>query len=138
MIRGYITFLTTFAKQLSQLSYPHHLIRVCFAEEGSRDNTFSIAEDIAIDLQTKYGFAEATVYKPPISGNKFSLAERRNMTIEYQRRGHMAKARNCLTKLGLRNEKWIQWLDVDVQQFRPDLIEQFLQSNKGYGSLGVS
>lgn len=129
-LRNAAKFLPTFAEQLSHLDYPHSLIRIGFAEEGSSDDSFRIATEIASALKTNHGFSNATVYKLQISGNNFTLADRRDIQIELQRRGHMARARNILASLALTDEKWILWIDVDVKIFRPDLIKQFLYSDK--------
>ncbi len=52
--------------------------------------------------------------------------------IDFQvtRRKHLAKARNRLLFAGLRDEKWVLWLDVDLRYIPPDLVQQLIAVQK--------
>lgn len=129
-IRDAEHLLNIFAKSLNTLTYPHHLIRVAFAEDGSKDNTYNKAVEVSEVLKTEYGFKDSHTYKLPIKGNTVSHYNRHEDSVQIARRSHMAKARNLLTKFALRDEEWVFWIDIDIIKFRPDIIQQFLYSNK--------
>jgi glycosyltransferase involved in cell wall biosynthesis len=122
--------LKHFSDQLAKLTYPHHLVSVYFGEDGSSDDTFDIANQIANQLVRRHGFRDAKVFKLPINGNKSDRQTRHFPSKQIERRSHLAKARNLLTKLALKDEEWILWIDSDVGYFRDDVIQQFLFSDK--------
>lgn len=123
-------YLQPFAEQLNSLSYPHHLMSVYFAEEGSSDDTYMKGQKIAQQLRAQYGFKNASIFKLPITGNNISRENRHDKSIQISRRSHIAKARNLLTNLALKDEKWILWIDADMIKLRPDIVQQFLFCDK--------
>lgn len=129
-LRDAAPFIEKFTDVINTLTYPHELIRISFAEEGSTDNSFNMALKAAEKLRNEYKFKDAVVHKLPFVGNKNPRWNRHNKKIQFERRSHLAKVRNALTKLAFRNDSWILWLDVDVVKLRPDTVQQFLFSNK--------
>jgi GT2 family glycosyltransferase len=51
-------------------------------------------------------------------------------SIQYQRRSILAKSRNYLLHRALDDEEWVLWLDVDVCQYPPDVIERLMEVGK--------
>jgi mannan polymerase complexes MNN9 subunit/mannan polymerase II complex ANP1 subunit len=129
-IRDAAHLMEKFGAILQKLTYPHHLIRVGFGEDGSVDNTLEVATNVAKDLKTKYDFKDAMVFQLPIKGKRFSRSRRHDDDIQIERRSHLAKVRNMLTERALKREQWILWIDIDVVEIRNDVIEQFIYSNK--------
>ncbi|XP_045208330.2 uncharacterized protein LOC123560133 [Mercenaria mercenaria] len=119
-----------FSEQLSKINYPHQLVSIYFGEEGSTDDTLEVATQMATKLKQDYGFRNTKVFKLPIKGNSSNRKTRHFPSKQIERRSHLAKARNLLTKFALKDEEWVLWIDSDVGQFRPDIIQQFLFSNK--------
>ena len=50
--------------------------------------------------------------------------------IQAQRRAILAKSRNHLLAHALDDEEWVLWLDVDVIEYPPDIIERLLATAK--------
>ncbi|XP_064651989.1 uncharacterized protein LOC135502815 [Lineus longissimus] len=49
---------------------------------------------------------------------------------EIDRLSHLASARNVLLTLGLEDEDWVMWLDIDIKRAPRDLLQLMLKANK--------
>ncbi|XP_045169441.2 uncharacterized protein LOC123532145 [Mercenaria mercenaria] len=129
-VRDAVDFLDQFGYLLSTISYPHNLISVHFGEDGSTDDTVFVAKRVCDRLINEFGFRKCTIYTMKIKGNKTTRKSRHDAKHQISRRSHMGKARNLLSNYGLEEEAWVLWIDSDVISFRPDIIQQFLYSDK--------
>lgn len=121
--------LNNFFKQLAKLSYPHNLISVYFGEDGSTDRTLDMATLVADDLKSNYGFRDAAAYHFNISGGVHGTwGDVHHRSSQYERRAHLAKARNMLLKIGLARGAfdYVLWIDSDIKELPTDLVEQLL------------
>jgi hypothetical protein len=50
--------------------------------------------------------------------------------IQFERRVVLAKSRNHLLSHALDDEEWVLWLDVDVIEYPPDIIERLIATGK--------
>lgn len=124
-----VHLLKNLMKQLNTLTYPHHLLSVYFGEDSSADRTLDMATLIADDLKNKYGFNDSVSYHFNISGGIHgSWNDVHIRSIQYERRAHIAKARNLLLKVALKKGQfdYILWIDSDISTLPKDLIQQLM------------
>ncbi len=120
--------LPRYFRNLCSLDYPHDKISVVLGEDSSRDgSTFKIAQDAVKLVEPYFHRVEAVQLheewsRPPVSKHE--------QTIQVDRRKHMARSRNKLLHIGLRDEKWALWMDVDLAYIPPDLIQQMISVQK--------
>ena len=131
-------FYQDYWDNLLALSYPHQLIALGFIIPKTREgNAATQALQNAIAL-TQSGpqekrFASITIlrqdFDPPISSQ--DEAERHKKENQPARRGAMAKARNSLlfTTIGP-STSWVLWLDADVVETSPSLIQDMTFHDK--------
>ncbi|KAK1754971.1 mannan polymerase complexes MNN9 subunit [Echria macrotheca] len=124
---------------LLKLSYPHELITLGFILPKTKEGNAAYAElDKQITKTQKFGpekdrFRSIIIlrqdFDPPIPSQ--DEAERHKMQNQKPRRAAMAKARNSLlfTTLGP-STSWVLWLDADVIETPPTLIQDLAFHNK--------
>ena len=121
-------FLDSYFGVLSRLSYPKHLISLSVLEGDSRDDTARlVAErlDAVGDLYRRHGLWRFdTGFQLPPGAPRWSPH------LQLFRRKAIARARNHLLSRALLDEDWVMWLDVDVIQTPPDLIEILLATGR--------
>lgn len=131
-------FYQEYWDNLLALSYPHELISLGFIIPKGREGneaTKLLQERIA---KTQAGssskrFASITILRqdeePPLSSQAES--ERHAMAAQKERRAAMSKARNALlfTTLGP-TTSWVLWLDSDVIETPPSLIQDLASHDK--------
>lgn len=116
--------LNDYVKRLHRLTYPHGLITLGFLESDSSDTTFA-------DLQRRMpaldaAFRRARLWKKDFGYRIPAGVPRWEPAIQVERRAILAKSRNHLLFHALDDEAWVLWLDVDVVEYPPDLIERLL------------
>ncbi|KAK3603287.1 hypothetical protein CHS0354_007615 [Potamilus streckersoni] len=130
-VRNSAEHLETYETQLVKLTYPHHLISVFFGEDNSDDRTFTIAKMLAKRFSTIHGFKRSKAFHFNITGGVDGVwGDIHERTMQFARRKHLAKSRNMLLRRGLKDEKWVLWIDCDISQTPKDLIQQLLFANK--------
>jgi len=122
---------------LLRLTYPHHLISLGFITPKTKEgNAATAALQAAVDkTQTgpeKSRFASVAIlrqdFETPISQDE---AERHKMQNQKPRRAAMSRARNSLlfTTIGP-STAWVLWLDSDIVETPPSLIEDLAAHDK--------
>ncbi|CZT24474.1 probable protein MNN9 [Ramularia collo-cygni] len=130
-------FYQEYWDNLCKLSYPHDLISLGFIIPKGREGnlaTQQLQERIAKTQapSNKNRFASITILRqdeePP---NGQSESERHAMAAQKERRASMSKARNSLlfTTLGP-TTSWVLWLDSDVVETPPSLIQDLAAHDK--------
>lgn len=120
--------LATYFSGLEHLTYPKSRLSLGMIESDSTDGTYELLT-ARIDsirplfhavhlIRRDYGF----VLPPHVP--------RWLPQIQVQRRSILARARNQLLFRALDDETWVLWLDVDVIEFPPDIIERLLATGK--------
>jgi hypothetical protein len=110
------------------LTYPHHLISFGFLESDSSDATYTELNRFRPRLERQ--FRRVTVCKRDF-GYKVPLGMHRGVPpIQVERRTVLAKSRNRLLFAALRDEEWVLWLDVDVTEYPPDVLERLLAAGR--------
>ncbi|XP_064623936.1 uncharacterized protein LOC135485609 [Lineus longissimus] len=127
--------LPTFNHLLNGLTYPKSLISVVFGEEKSIDNTVNITYAMLNEMVRDY--RRVGIHSLQVnSGFTTNTAEshhanyKHSMEMQYERRRHIALARNVLLSHGLKDEDWVLWLDSDIEWVPNDLIEHMLWAKK--------
>lgn len=132
-------FYQEYWDNLLRLSYPHELITLGFilpkTKEGNQATT-ELQRQIAKTQKTapeKDRFKSIIIlrqdFDPPIPSQDESV--RHKMEHQKARRAAMAKARNSLlfSTLGP-STSWVLWLDADVIETPPDIIQDLARHNK--------
>lgn len=121
-------FLDGYFKALSKLDYPAGQVSIGLLESDSRDNTFAELNGRIAGLRAKYRQAglwkKDFAYRIPPGVPKYAYH------IQVERRITLAKSRNHLLFRALDDEDWVLWLDVDVIEYPPDVIERLLATGK--------
>jgi len=111
---------------LRVLTFPHAQIALGFLESDSQDGTFAWLKEILPDLQSE--FSRVALLKRD-SGFQM-VGERWEVGNQRKRREILAQSRKYLLSRSLQEEDWVLWLDVDVQCYPLNVIEQLLESGK--------
>lgn len=131
-------FYQEYWDNLLKLSYPHELISLGFILPKTKEGNAATA---ALQLQIqktqtgsqKKRFASVTILRQDTESpqNSQDESERHKMSNQKQRRSAMSKARNSLlfTTMGP-TTSWILWLDADIVESPPSLIQDLASHNK--------
>jgi glycosyltransferase involved in cell wall biosynthesis len=120
-VAGYCTLLR-------EITYPHHLISIGFLESDSSDNTLAALERKLPGLQRE--FRRVGLWKTDFGYHVPPGIHRGAAPIQGERRTILARSRNHLLFHALDDEDWVLWLDVDVIDYPPDIIERLLATGK--------
>jgi len=121
-------YIQRYFELLYQLTYPHSLISIAFLESDSSDNTCPILERRL--RESKEVFRSARLWKKDFGFHIPAGTHRSCTSIQLQRRSILAKSRNYLLFRALNDEDWILWLDIDIVEYPPDIIEKLLDTEK--------
>jgi hypothetical protein len=117
-----------YVRRLHRLAYPHDLISIGFLESDSSDTTFADVQRRLPALGSE--FRRARLWKKDFGYRISPGVPRWEPSIQVERRAILAKSRNHLLFHALDDEAWVLWLDVDVIEYPPDLIERLLAVEK--------
>ena len=120
--------LEGYCARLSTLTYPHHRISLGFLESDSVDETWAELNRHAEDLKRR--FRSVTLWRKDFGYRIPAGIHRGAESIQMERRAVLAKSRNHLLFHALDDEDWVLWLDVDVIEYPPDLIERLLAAGR--------
>lgn len=120
--------IAAYVERLIGLTYPHHLISLGFLESDSYDTTFRRMQAQLPLLERS--FRKVNLWKRDFGFQVPAGMHRGDPRIQLERRVVLAKSRNHLLMHALNDEEWVLWLDVDVFDFPPDLIERLLVTGR--------
>lgn len=115
-------------ERLLKLDYPRHLLSLGILESDSTDNTFAAFESLAEKHKTQ--FSRINCIRKDFGYVIPEGVPRWQPNIQYQRRSILAFSRNELLQQTLTDEEWVLWLDSDVLEFPPDVIQRLLSYGK--------
>ncbi|KAF2278668.1 MNN9 protein [Westerdykella ornata] len=130
-------FYQEYWDSLLKLSYPHELISLGFIIPKTKEGNQAYAQLQAQVKKTQSGpknkrFASVTILRQDTESPLVSQDEQERHKLEIQkvRRAAMAKARNSLlfTTIGP-TTSWILWLDADIVEYPPSLIQDLAAYN---------
>lgn len=117
-------FLPSYCKGLAQLSYPHRAISIGFLESDSRDKTHAELSNYVPQLEKE--FRRVGVWKRDFGYRVPIGMHRGDDAIQGERRAVLARGRNHLLFHALDDEDWVMWLDVDIVEYPPDIIQRLI------------
>jgi|SRR5579871_764276 len=123
-IKNAVRHADSYFAALSRLTYRKSLISVGMLEGDSEDDTFDVFR-ARIDL-LRGTLASAEIWHRSFGFRMPPGLPRWQHEYQIPRRRVLARARNHLLSHALRDQDWVLWLDVDVVEYPPDLIEQLL------------
>jgi hypothetical protein len=121
-------FLSGYFGLLESLRYPRDLLSIGFLESDSIDGTFEALEERVRNLQTT--FRRVGVWKRDFGYRIRAGTERWAPHVQLMRRSVLARSRNHLLSRALTDEEWVLWIDVDVVEYPPDILERLLATGK--------
>ncbi len=117
-------YLDRYFAGLGRLTYPHHLLSLGILEGDSTDDT--AAQLTGRLAQGFIDFADVTLCHRSFGFNIPPTIPRWTAGLQPARRAALARARNHLLFKALREQDWVLWLDADVVDYPPNIIEQLL------------
>jgi hypothetical protein len=121
-------FLNTYFAGLDKLTYPASSISLGFLESDSDDGTFERIRERLGPLGCRY--ASAQIWQKNFDFRIPEGLPRWTHAFQIPRRKILAKARNHLLFRALKEQDWVLWLDVDVIDYPPDLIERLIATER--------
>ena len=115
-------------RRLLELTFPHRQISIGLLESDSRDGTYEAFHG-PCERAAMY-FRRARLWKRDFKFHLPKGVPRWGPGVQTQRRATLARSRNHLLFLALDDADWVLWLDVDVIEFPPDIIERLLAVDK--------
>lgn len=119
-------WLARYTHNLLKLKHPHAQISLGFLESDSTDGSYEVLQEQRIRLAGEF----RQVHLAQEHFGFHPSAPRWEPTIQLQRRSVLARSRNHLLMKTLRDEDWVLWIDVDVQEYPADIIAQLLSWEK--------
>lgn len=120
--------LEHYFRLLYGLTYPHRLLSLGMLEGDSQDDTYA-ALARALPLLRKE-FRRAGLWKRDFGYSLPPGVHRARPELQLERRTILAMSRNHLLFHALDDEDWVLWLDVDLVDYPPDLIERLLATSR--------
>lgn len=115
-------------RRLLGLSYPHQNISIGLLESDSRDNTHKAFRK-QCDQAARH-FRRVRLWKHDFNFRLPKGVPRWEPAAQPERRAILARSRNQLLFGALDDADWALWLDADVIEFPPDIIERLLACGK--------
>jgi len=122
------THLDTYVANLGSLTWPPANRRLGILESDSRDDTFAELKQRRPDLERL--FRSVGLWKKDFGYHLPRGLPRWAPQIQIVRRTILARSRNHLLVKALGDADWVLWLDVDVVEYPPDIIERLLATRK--------
>ncbi len=113
---------------LDRLRYPPARTSLGFLESDSVDGTHAILARRVPALRGRY--RRARLWKRDFGFRIPAGYPRWAPAFQLPRRSVLAKSRNHLLARALADEDWVLWLDVDVVEYPPDVVERLLAAGK--------
>jgi len=120
--------LDSYCQQLTHLTYPRRLLSLGLLGGDSTDSTYMDFQMRLPALRSQ--FRRVGLWKRDFGYQIPPGRPRWAPEIQVERRTVLAKSRNHLLFHALDDEAWVLWLDVDVIEYPPDLIERLLATGR--------
>ncbi|KAI9256268.1 Anp1-domain-containing protein [Sporodiniella umbellata] len=119
-------------ENLEKLTYPHHLISIGALVSDSTDDTLGKIRSRAFQqTQSWQRFNEVTIVEKDFKYQLPNTEERHKFEAQIERRSIMAKSRNTLLSIALKEtHDWVLWLDGDVVEYPDTLLEDLMALDK--------
>lgn len=111
---------------LVRFNHPREALHVCFLESDSSDHLTSEALRKAKRNLTR-AFATTRYFRSDFSYE--SPKDRHSIRVQSHRRSVLAQSRNKAVELCYGGQDWVVWLDADMVQVKPNLIQRLMAVN---------
>jgi hypothetical protein len=109
---------------LERMTFPHSQLSLGLLESDSTDDTFGEIERRIPELSRRY--RRAQLWKKDFAFQIPPGLPRWHPAWQIPRRTILAKSRNHLLMRALDDEDWVLWIDVDVSDYPPDILERLI------------
>ncbi len=123
-IKNAARFLDRYFENLASLDAQGCRLAVGMLDSDSDDGTFEIAERGLDEIRSR--FVSAGLWRKDFGYRMPRGVPRWSHPHQIARRSVLARSRNHLLSRALRDQDWVLWLDVDVIEYPPDLIQRLL------------
>jgi hypothetical protein len=113
---------------LDRLTYPRLRLSVGLLESDSRDSTWEALN--ARLPRLREGRRRAEIWKRDFGFHLPPGFHRWELCLQIPRRVVLAKSRNHLLFRALDDEEWVLWIDVDLEDYPPDILERLLAARR--------
>lgn len=120
--------LASYLAGIGRLDYPPGLLSLALLESDSRDHTFERFSEALARLDKPLD--SARIWKRDFGFQIPPGKHRWDPSIQKQRRSVLARGRNYLLSRALGEQDWVLWLDVDIIEYPPDLLQRLLATGK--------
>lgn len=127
-VKNAAAHLETYWRGLRQLTWPKDRLSIAFLESDSTDGTFAACQESIRSMAQ--GFRRVDLFKRDFGFHIPEGQPRYAHHFQVQRRATLARSRNQLLFRGLRDEDWVLWLDADVIEYPPNILESLLATGK--------
>ncbi len=127
-VKQAVQHLPTYFAALERLSYPRGRLSLGLLDSDSTDDTFDALVVRRPELDAR--FRRFTLLKRDFGFRMPPHVPRWAPQFQLARRTVLAKSRNHLLIGALADEDWVLWLDVDVVDYPPDVLERLLATGK--------
>jgi len=96
--------------------------------------------DAAVRATERLPFARVSIYctnSHPHSEPSYAYAERHKPHVQRQRRAAIATARNYLMMRALRDEQHLVWVDADVVEISPGVVQTMMAHAESHEGVGI-
>jgi peptide chain release factor subunit 1 len=123
-VKSATAHLPGYVAGLARLSYPSTHLSLGLLEGDSTDATWDMLQEQLPELRRS--FRRVGLWRKGFGFQIPAGVPRWAPHLQIPRRSVLAKARNHLLSRALEDEDWVLWLDVDVVEYPPDIIETLL------------
>jgi hypothetical protein len=127
-IKDAVRHLPGYFAALGRLMYPKRRVSLGFLESDSQDGTYEAITARVPGLRRRY--RRVGLWKRDFGFRLPPGASRWAPALQVPRRAAIARSRNHLLMRALDDEDWVLWLDVDVVEYPPDVIERLLATER--------
>jgi glycosyltransferase involved in cell wall biosynthesis len=114
--------------RLSALTYPADRLSVGLLESDSSDGTYEAFSKEGEKHRPR--FCRMGLWKKNFGYHLPPGVPRWEAGVQAQRRSILARSRNHLLFHALEDEDWVLWLDADVVEYPPDILQRLLATGK--------
>jgi len=127
-VKNAVDSLESYFDGIRRLDYPPELLSLGLLESDSTDETF---ERYRAALDSLQGSVQsARIWKKDFGFHIPAGKNRWDRDIQQERRRVLARSRNHLLFRALAEQEWVLWLDSDIIDYPPDLIQRLLAAGK--------
>jgi hypothetical protein len=127
-LKDAVRHLDTYFAALARLTYPSDHLSLGFLESDSIDGTHAALASRLPELGRRY--RRVGLWKQDFGFRIPDGVPRWAPVFQIPRRTVISKSRNHLLFRALNDEDWVLWIDVDVVDYPPNVIERLLATGK--------